>query len=415
MQRLTQRSLAARVRRLAAIGAAPGDSDDERLAKATLTLAATLMATLAVVWVATYWSLGLWRSGAIPFAYQLATVAGLVVFARTKRVEVFRSTQLAMMLALPFLLQASLGGFRVSSAVALWAFTAPLGALLFEGVRRSTPWFGAFVAVAVALGVLEPHLNGEGRVPVSIVVAFFVLNVLGVSTTVYLLLRYFIGERARILDALSAERERSERLLLNVLPATIAQRLKESPGVIADSFDSVTVLFADIVGFTAYAEALPAGDVVAVLNRLFSTFDELSDRHGLEKIKTIGDAYMVVAGLPVARPDHAVAIAEMALDLRDEVERFRDETGSALAIRVGVSSGPVVAGVIGQRKFSYDVWGDTVNTASRMEAHGIADHIQVTHDVYERLRDRYEFRAREIVEVKGKGPMATYLLLGRRA
>lgn len=414
MQLLTQRSLAAWVGRLAAIGAAPGDSDDERLQKATLTLAAGLMAALATVWVATYWSLGLWRSGVIPFGYQIATAVGLVALARTKRVSLFCTTQLAMMLALPFLLQASLGGFRPSSAVALWAFTAPLGALLFLGVRRSTPWFVAFVVVAVTLGVLEPHLNGEGRVPASIVVSFFVLNVLGVSTTVYLLLRYFMGERARILAALSVEQERSERLLLNVLPATIAQRLKESSDPIADSFDAVTVLFADIVGFTAFAGTRPAGEVVAVLNRLFSGFDELSDRHGLEKIKTIGDSYMVVAGLPVPRPDHTEAIAEMALDLCDEVDRFRRETGTALSVRVGVSSGPVVAGVIGQRKFSYDVWGDTVNTASRMEAHGIADHIQVTPNVYERLRDRYEFERREIADVKGKGPMTTYLLLGRR-
>jgi class 3 adenylate cyclase len=154
--------------------------------------------------------------------------------------------------------------------------------------------------------------------------------------------------------------------------------------------------------------------VVAVLNRLFSAFDELADRHGVEKIKTIGDAYMVVAGLPVPRPDHQEAIAEMALDICDEVDRFRDETGTQLAVRVGVNSGPVVAGVIGQRKFSYDVWGDTVNIASRMEAHGIADRIQVTPNLYTQLRDRYEFQQREPVEIKGKGQMTTYLLIGRR-
>jgi class 3 adenylate cyclase len=151
-----------------------------------------------------------------------------------------------------------------------------------------------------------------------------------------------------------------------------------------------------------------------VLNSLFSRFDDLADRHGLEKIKTIGDAYMVVAGLPVPRADHQVAIAEMALDICDEVDRFRNATGVALAIRVGINSGPVVAGVIGQRKFSYDVWGDTVNMASRMEAHGIAAGIQVTHNVYERLCDLYDFEQRGTVEIKGKGPTTTYLLVGRR-
>jgi class 3 adenylate cyclase len=235
-----------------------------------------------------------------------------------------------------------------------------------------------------------------------------------VSTTVYLLLRYFMGERERFLDALRVEQERSERLLLNVLPATIARGLKDTPGVIADGFEAVTVLFADIVGFTAFAQTQPPMEVVAVLNRLFSGFDELADRHGLEKIKTIGDAYMVVAGLPVPRPDHHAAIAEMALDMCDEVDRFRRQTSVELAIRVGIDSGPVVAGVIGQRKFSYDVWGDTVNMASRMETHGVASGIQVTHHVYERLRERYEFRERGTVEIKGKGPTTTYLLIGRR-
>jgi adenylate cyclase len=311
-------------------------------------------------------------------------------------------------------LQASVGGFRSSCAVVLWAVTAPLGGLVFEGVKRSTPWFAAFVVAAVVSGVLDPHLRGEGQVPAVIVVTFFVLNLLGVSTTVYLLLRYFISEREHILGALRVEQDRSERLLLNVLPATIARQLKEAPGVIAEGFDAVTVLFADIVGFTAFAEARPPEEVVAVLNRLFSTFDELADRHGVEKIKTIGDAYMVVAGLPVPRPDHQEAIAEMALDICDEVDRFRAETGIQLAVRVGVNSGPVVAGVIGQRKFSYDVWGDTVNVASRMESHGIADRIQVTPNVYKHLCDRYEFDQRESVEIKGKGRMTTYLLIGRR-
>lgn len=407
-------ALPASVRRLAAVGVDPGDSEDQRLQKATLTLAASLMATMAIVWVATYWSLGLWRSGAIPFGYQLATAGSLVVFARTKRFEPLCRSQLAMMLALPFLLQASLGGFRTSSAVALWAVTAPLGALLFEGVRRAAPWFVAFVAATVASGALEPSLSGEGRVPTSIVVTFFVLNLLGVSTTVYLLLRYFITERERVLGALRLEQDRSERLLLNILPAAIAERLKDGPDVIADAFEEVTVLFADLVGFTAFSRARPPAEVVAMLNRLFSAFDELADRHGLEKIKTIGDAYMVAGGLPTPRPDHQVAVAEMALDMCEEVERFVAETGVDLAVRVGIDSGPVVAGVIGHRKFSYDVWGDTVNMASRMEAQGLPGRIQVTHDVHEGLCGRYELRERGTVEVKGGGPTTTYLLLGRR-
>jgi adenylate cyclase len=405
--------LTGRFARLAALGVAPDDSDDERLSKATLTLAAVLMASMAIVWVATYWSLGLWRSGAIPLAYQVATVGGLVWFARTKRFAPFRATQLVLIFALPFLLQISLGGFRTSSAVELWAVTAPLGALLFDGARRATPWFIAFVVATVASGALEPSLHGEGRVPSSIVVLFFVLNLLGVSTTVFLLMRYFIGERDRALHALEVEQGRSERLLLNVLPAPIAARLKDGE-VIADGFETVTVLFADIVGFTTFAQARRPAEVVAVLNRLFSTFDELVDRHDLEKIKTIGDAYMVAGGLPEPRADHQVAIAEMALDMCAAVEGFRSESGIDLAIRVGVDCGPVVAGVIGHRKFSYDVWGDTVNTASRMQTHGLPGCIHVTASVYEQLREHYTFRERGAVEIKSKGPTATYLLVGPR-
>jgi adenylate cyclase len=401
------------LRRLAAVGVDPTDPEDERLRKVTLTLAATLMATMAIVWVATYWSLGLWRSGAIPFAYQLATVAGLVAFARTKRFGPFCTSQLFMMLALPVLLQASLGGFQTSSAVELWAVTAPLGALLFMGVRRATPWFVAFVAATVASGVIEPRLGGEGRVPTSILITFFVLNVLGVSTTVYVLLRYFTGERERALDALRVEQVRSEGLLLNVLPASIAERLKDGSEVIADDFDMVSVLFADLVGFTSFAHTRPAAEVVAVLNRLFSSFDELADRHGLEKIKTIGDAYMVAGGLPMPQADHTAAIAEMGLDMRDVVERFRAETGIELAVRVGIDAGPVVAGVIGHRKFSYDVWGDTVNMASRMESHGLPSCIQVTSTVHQQLSGTYELRERGTISVKGAGPTPTYLLIGR--
>jgi class 3 adenylate cyclase len=407
--------VAHRLGRFAMLGVTDEDAEDEQLQKATITLAAALISTMSIVWVATYWSLGLWRSGAIPFTYQLVTVIGLATFARTKRLAPFRSVQLSMMLVLPFLLQISLGGFGTSSAVGLWAFIAPLGALLFQGVRRAMPWFVAFACGTIACGVLEPYLRGEGDIPTSIVIAFYVLNVLGVSATVFLVLRYFMRERERILDALRVEQDRSERLLLNVLPAAIAQRLKKQPGAIAEGFRSVTVLFADIVGFTVFAEAREPDEVVAVLNELFSGFDELADRYGVEKIKTIGDAYMAVAGLPLPRTDHEAAIADMALAMRDEVARFNADTGRELAIRVGIASGPVVAGVIGNRKFSYDVWGDTVNVASRMESHGVVGGIQVTRAVMEALRDRYELEERGSVDVKGKGPTTTYLLCARRS
>ena len=212
---------------------------------------------------------------------------------------------------------------------------------------------------------------------------------------------------------LLAERERSEQLLLNVLPAPIAARLKQGEEVIADGFPEVTVLFADLVDFTRRSQETTPERVVRILDDLFSALDELAERHGLEKIKTIGDAYMAVGGLPEPRPDHAEAVAEMALAVREEVARHLDPGGRPLAVRIGIDTGPVVAGVIGRRKFSYDLWGDTVNTASRMESHGVAGCIQVTDRAYRRLRDRYRFERRGLVEVKGKGELVTWFLVGR--
>jgi class 3 adenylate cyclase len=200
------------------------------------------------------------------------------------------------------------------------------------------------------------------------------------------------------------ERERSERLLLNILPAPIAERLKESEGPIADHHAEATILFADIAGFTAMSTSMPAGDLVTMLNAVFSGFDQLARRHGVEKIKTIGDAYMAVAGLPHAVPDHVERIADLALDMR---------AGSPLPIRIGIDAGPVVAGVIGESKFIYDLWGDAVTTASRMESHGLPGEIQVTERVRDRLAGRYDLVARGEIEVKGRGPMRTWLLAGR--
>jgi class 3 adenylate cyclase len=221
----------------------------------------------------------------------------------------------------------------------------------------------------------------------------------------------------RALDAahrlLLAERERSEQLLLNVLPAPIAARLKQGEEIIADGFAEVTVLFADLVDFTRRSQETTPDRVVRVLDELFTALDRLAERYGLEKIKTVGDAYMAVGGLPEPRPDHAEAVAEMALAVREEVPRHLDPGGRPLQVRIGIDTGPVVAGVIGRRKFSYDLWGDTVNTASRMETNGVAGCIQVTDRAHRRLRDRYRFERRGPVEIKGKGELVTWFLIGR--
>jgi adenylate cyclase len=402
MQRLPRWS-----QRLLELGALPSDSDELRLQKAVLVLSSTLMATLSFAWVITYASLGRWLPSAIPFAYQVATAVSIVTFARTRRYLLFRRSQLCMSLLLPFALQWSLGGFELSSAVCLWGITAPLGALLFVGARQAIPWFAVFAALVVFSAAIDQTLSdGAEALPHGVVIAFFALNIVGVAATAFALLQYFERERERAL----AE---SEHLLLNVLPQPVAARLKKQAGVIAEDCPGVTVLFADIVGFTPLAEQLSARDLVDLLDRVFARWDEAAATHGVEKIKTIGDAYMVAGGIPLPREDHAEAIAEMALAMRPAIIQCASETGLPLEVRIGIDTGDVVAGVIGRAKFIYDLWGDTVNTASRMESHALPGTIQVTQRAYECLRHRYSFRPRGTVEVKGKGAMPCYVLVGR--
>lgn len=288
--------------RLATIGRLPTDSEDQWLRKSMLVLAATAFATAGAVWGLTYFVLGYSLSGLIPFGYSVISIASLVLFARTKQFEVYRFSQLILSLILPMLLHASLGGYANSGAVIIWAFASPMGALMFAGTRQAVPWFVAFLAMVGLLAVLEPPLAAMAPfVTPTFRIASLAFNIAGLSAITYLLIQYFVRERERL-------QAQSETLLLNVLPEPIARRLKQNPGTIADEFHEVTVLFADIVDFTTMSAHARAEEVVQMLNAVFTAFDELADKHGLEKIKTIGDAYMVVGGLPQPRPDHAEAV-----------------------------------------------------------------------------------------------------------
>ncbi|WRH66076.1 MAG: adenylate/guanylate cyclase domain-containing protein [Planktothrix sp. GU0601_MAG3] len=218
-------------------------------------------------------------------------------------------------------------------------------------------------------------------------------------------------ERKNTDKALQESRERSEKLLLNILPPSIAERLKYDTSSIAEKFDEVTILFADIVGFTPLSNRIQPDELVERLNQVFSAFDQLTEKHGLEKIKTIGDAYMVVGGLPLAKPDHAEAMAQMALDMQRAIANFQTQYNEPLQIRIGINTGSVIAGVIGVKKFIYDLWGDAVNVASRMESSGLPGKIQVTEAIYERLKNSYIFEQRGEIEVKGRGKMTTYWLI----
>ena len=214
---------------------------------------------------------------------------------------------------------------------------------------------------------------------------------------------------------LAIERDRSDRLLTNILPVPIAERLKQSHALIAESFDETTVLFADIVGFTHYTQTVNPTALITLLNSVFTQFDDLSQKHRAEKIKTIGDAYMAVAGVPTRSSNHAEQMAAMALDMLQVIEQHNNETGQSLQIRIGLHSGPVVAGVIGKQKFAYDLWGDTVNTASRMESHGVPGEIQVTPETHALLNASHHFEERGLIDIKNKGPIKVFLLKGKRS
>ncbi|MGA8045071.1 MAG: adenylate/guanylate cyclase domain-containing protein [Dermatophilaceae bacterium] len=402
--------------RLSDLGARPGDSRDERLRSGTLILGSVLIAVLSVVWVVTYLVFGYPRSAAIPALYQVVTIVGLVVLARTRRFDVFRTTQLLVMLILPALLQASLGGFVASSGILLWGLFVPLAALALYGVRRAGVWLAAYLAEVTILAVLDPLLSQRpADLPAGIVNAFFVLNIVGVTVSAYLMLAYFVEQRELTHRALEFEQDRSERLLLNVLPPAIADRLKGDTGVIAERHENVSVLFADLVDFTPHTQAVPPEELVALLDRIFTAFDQRTEDLGLEKIKTIGDAYMVAGGVPEDRRGHVEAIARLALAMREDIAAVGESSGQTwLSLRIGIDTGPVVAGVIGRRKFIYDLWGDTVNTASRMQTSGLPGQIQITARVVSALGERFAVRSRGTIELKGKGPTEVFVLDGMR-
>jgi adenylate cyclase len=404
MQRLAQRLL----QPILAFGSAQ-DSAEERLRKQTLAATAAMILIVAPFYVLIYLLLQRPLAAAIPGLYWLASLVGLLHFARSGRYQLFRLQQVAMMLVLPFVLQWTLGGFVNSSAVSIYGFIAPVGALIWYGPRQALPWFGGFLLLTVTSALIDPAIAATASpLPAPLQLLFFVLNIASLAAITYLVLQFFVRGR----EAAQAE---SERLLHNVLPQSIADRLRAGEGVIADDHPAVTVVFADVAGFTALARRAEAGEVIRILDAVFTAFDELAERHGLEKIKTIGDAYMAVAGAPVARPDHAQAAADMALAMMDEISRVGGRVGHELVLRIGLHSGPVAAGVIGRRKFAYDLWGDAVNVASRMELHGVPGRIQVSEAAAERLRDGYELEERGTIEVKGLGQMSTFFLLGRRS
>jgi adenylate cyclase len=399
--------------RLALIGADPGDDEDTRSSKALLVLISVLILPISLVWGSLYVALGA-TSGLFAFAYFAVSIGAIAVFARTRDFTLFLRIELLDILLAPNLSMIPLGGFITSTGVGIWGILAPMGALVFGGVRAGIRWYVAFLAVFLGSGLAGEILGNTSPLPAWFTTTMLALNIAVGGTMVFTLLAIYAKQRQDALAALRSEQAKSESLLLNILPRSIANRLKADSQTIADQFSSASILFADVVDFTPKSEHLAPAAVVDLLDHLFSHFDVLAERYGLEKIKTIGDCYMVAAGVPSPRPDHARALALMALDML-EAMHSSDEVGHlGLELRVGINSGPVVAGVIGRKRFLYDLWGDAVNTASRMESHGTPGRIQITRATYELLADDFECEPRGPITVKGKGEMDAWYVLGRR-
>ena len=393
--------------RVARIGAEPNDDQETRRRKALLVYLAVLILPISLVWGVLYLALGA-PSGVVAFVYMVISVVSIGLFARTRNFELLLRIQLLDITLAPTLSMWPTGGFLATGAVGLWGILGPLGALVFGSVRSSISWFVLFAVAFLGAGIAGELTGGLAALPRWFSTIMLALNVVVGGAVVFTLLAVFAQQRQ---DA----QDRAENLLLNILPRSIADKLKADPQTIADSFTSASILFADVADFTPMSERLSPVRVVEMLDQLFGHFDLLAERYDVEKIKTLGDCYMAASGIPAPRPDHARCLALMALDM---LEAVRDEgaIGSlGFELRIGINSGPVVAGVIGRKRFLYDLWGDAVNTAGRMQTEGTPGHIQITRATYDLLKHEFVCEPRGLVPVKGKGDMETWYLVGRRS
>jgi guanylate cyclase len=389
------------------IGADPNDDDDTRLRKSLLVICAVPFLLAGAGWSTIYFFFKETAAGAIPFSYSVISLISIIHFGRTRQYDFFRFSQLLLVLLLPFFFMVALGGFVNGSAVILWSLISPMGAMLFDEPRHAPRWFVAFTALVILSGFLQPYVRLANHLPPSLIIFFFVMNLSTVGALVFMMVFYFVGQK-------NIFQEKSEALLLNILPKEIAAILKNESRTIADHYDNASVLFADMVGFTPLSASLPPVEMVELLNEVFSFFDSLLDQYGVEKIRTIGDSYMVASGVPRGRADHAQALTAMALEMRDAISNRTFGNGQHVNFRIGINSGAMIAGVIGRRKFVYDVWGDAVNIASRMESHGLGGEVQITRATYELIKDEFICEPRGTVQVKGKGDMEVWLVLSAK-
>ncbi|MEN8040958.1 MAG: adenylate/guanylate cyclase domain-containing protein [Actinomycetota bacterium] len=399
---------------LSTLGHTAADSARTRTAKTTLVLTTVIGASMVLPWGIFYIWIGVPQAGIIPIFYSTISFLAVWHLHRTKEERLLRYTQVILFLMLPMLVHLVLGGFVNSSGVVMYSFVGVVGALSFANARRPGLWFATYAAIVLVLVPLDETVRAWApELPQGLIIAFFAINMVTVSLIVFFSMIVYVRARDQLADELEYERSRSDAILRNVLPESIAERLKDGEQPIADRHDRVAVLFADIVDFTPQSERLSADELVDALNAVFSDFDEIALRHGVEKVKTVGDAYMVMAGAPDPGTD-VNDLADVALAMREAAHGRVLGHGEPLQMRFGMDVGPLVAGVIGESRFLYDVYGDTVNTASRMESNGVPDRIQITSRAKDLLDTRFTTSERGPIDIKGKGTVTTYFLDGYR-
>ena len=386
-----------------------GDTQDIRSEKIAIFLVAVSCSVAGFLWASVYWVIFGWGFVAfLPIAFSIIVGSSLAISDMTGNHLIAIYAQILSIILITAFVQWSIGGLFDSGIVLAWAILGPLGALMFFSPGKSTPWFLLYFIILLITVVFDDFF-GEHALEVSDDVRrlFFAMNLGASSLVVFAFAGYFV--RAAI-----TERSKADRLLLNVLPAQIAETLKDSDDTIARHYDSVSVLFADVVGSTPLFADLEPTEVVDWLNEVFSVLDDLVDQHGLEKLRTMGDGYMVGSGVPATRDDHAGALVGCSLEMVSALEALPSRNGRRMVFRFGINSGPVVAGVIGKSKFHYDLWGDTVNVASRMESYGEASRIHISQNTYELIKDDFKCVPRGTISIKGKGEMQTWFVVGRR-
>jgi guanylate cyclase len=400
--------------RLLERGADPSDLPEVRLQKRLINGASALVVIATVIWGTIFFAYHETVAGAVSIGYVAVTLSTLIFFDLRRQYRQYLFLQLLMGLLLPFAQMVALGGFKNSGAIILWSMISAMSALFFYETHLVIRWWLAYFILLIISGLLQPLLRPTNNLPGPVITAFFVMNIAGVSAIALSMLNYFIRQEREAYRLLHIEEVKSEDLLLNILPREIAAVLKNETRTIADAFDGASLLFADLVGFTPLTAELPPVVVVNLLNEIFSEFDEMVEKYRLEKIRTIGDNYMVASGVPTPRSDHAEALACLALDMRDYLSRRPSINGHEVRFRIGINSGPVIGGVIGRRKFVYDVWGDAVNIASRMESQGLAGRIQIAQATFDLIQGGFVCEPRGTIPVKGRGEMKTYLLIGKK-